>query len=104
MKTQYTDQAKKAILYAEKIARKCGHSYIGTEHLLAGLLHEEQGTAGMVLRDMGLSETKLLDLIEKLIAPASDVMVADSRGYTPRAERVLENSQREAVDFKSTRV
>ena len=104
MKTQYTDQAKTAILYAEKIARKCGHSYIGTEHLLAGLLHEEQGTAGMVLRDMGLSETKLLDLIEKLIAPASDVMVADSRGYTPRAERVLENSQREAVDFKSTRV
>ena len=61
MKTQYTDQAKTAILYAEKIARKCGHSYIGTEHLLAGLLHEEQGTAGMVLRDMGLSETKLLD-------------------------------------------
>ena len=103
MKTQYTDQAKKAILYAEKIARKCGHSYIGTEHLLAGLIHEEQGTAGMVLRDMGVSEEKLLELIEKLIAPASDVMTADAQGYTPRAEKVLDDSRKQAVDFRSTK-
>ena len=104
MKTQYTDQAKKAILYAEKIACKCGHSYIGTEHLLTGLIHEEQGTAGMVLREMGVSETKLLELIEKLIAPASDLLTADSRGYTPRAERVMEDSQRQAIDYRSEKV
>ena len=53
MSTQYTNQAKTAVKYAEKTARRYKHSYIGTEHLLAGLLHEEEGTAGMVLRDMG---------------------------------------------------
>ena len=66
MKTQYTEQARTAIMYAEKMARKCGHSYIGTEHLLAGLIHEEQGTAGMVLRDLGITEDKLKEMIDKL--------------------------------------
>lgn len=46
MSTQYTNQAKTAVKYAEKTARRYKHSYIGTEHLLAGLLHEEEGTAG----------------------------------------------------------
>ena len=44
MSTQYTNQAKTAVKYAEKTARRYKHSYIGTEHLLAGLLHEEEGT------------------------------------------------------------
>lgn len=104
MKTQYTDQARTAIMYAEKMARKCGHSYIGTEHLLAGLIHEEQGTAGMVLRDLGITEAKLKEMIDKLIAPGSDVMTADTRGYTPRAERVLEESRQQAQDFRSVRI
>ena len=104
MKTQYTEQARTAIMYAEKMARKCGHSYIGTEHLLAGLIHEEQGTAGMVLRDLGITEAKLKEMIDKLIAPGSDVMTADTRGYTPRAERVLEESRQQAQDFRSVRI
>ena len=104
MKTQYTEQARTAIMYAEKMARKCGHSYIGTEHLLAGLIHEEQGTAGMVLRDLGVTEAKLKEMIDKLIAPGSDVMTADTRGYTPRAERVLEESRQQAQDFRSVRI
>ena len=104
MKTQYTEQARTAIMYAEKMARNCGHSYIGTEHLLAGLIHEEQGTAGMVLRDLGITEDKLKEMIDKLIAPGSDVMTADTRGYTPRAERVLEESRHQAQDFRSVRI
>lgn len=104
MKTQYTEQARTAIMYAEKMARKCGHSYIGTEHLLAGLIHEEQGTAGMVLRDLGITEAKLKEMIDKLIAPGSVVMTADTRGYTPRAERVLEESRQQAQDFRSVRI
>jgi ATP-dependent Clp protease ATP-binding subunit ClpC len=104
MKIDYTDQARKAIMYAEKTARKCNHSYIGTEHILAGLVHESEGTAGMVLRDMGISEAKLMELIEKLIAPASDVMTISRQGYTPRAERVIEESEKEALDFSSVRI
>jgi len=56
MKTQYTDQAQTAIMYAERIARRCRHNYIGTEHLLMGLVHEEHGTAGMVLREQEVGE------------------------------------------------
>ena len=78
MSTQYTNQAKTAVKYAEKTARRYKHSYIGTEHLLAGLLHEEEGTAGMVLRDMGISEERLMEMIRKLIAPEeSNVLTAD---------------------------
>ncbi|MGN9106222.1 ATP-dependent Clp protease ATP-binding subunit [Oliverpabstia intestinalis] len=101
MSTQYTNQAKTAVKYAEKTARRYKHSYIGTEHLLAGLLHEEEGTAGMVLRDMGISEERLMEMIRKLIAPEeSNVLTADRAGYTPRATRMLE----EADDLRSEKI
>ena len=105
MSTQYTNQAKTAVKYAEKTARRYKHSYIGTEHLLAGLLHEEEGTAGMVLRDMGISEERLLEMIRKLIAPEeSNVLTADRAGYTPRATRMLEGAVEEADDLRSEKI
>ena len=97
MSTQYTNQAK--------TARRYKHSYIGTEHLLAGLLHEEEGTAGMVLRDMGISEERLMEMIRKLIAPEeSNVLNADRAGYTPRATRMLEGAVEEADDLRSEKI
>lgn len=105
MSTQYTNQAKTAVKYAEKTARRYKHSYIGTEHLLAGLLHEEEGTAGMVLRDMGISEERLMEMIRKLIAPEeSNVLTADRAGYTPRAVRMLEGAVEEADDLRSEKI
>lgn len=105
MSTQYTNQAKTAVKYAEKTARRYKHSYIGTEHLLAGLLHEEEGTAGMVLRDMGISEERLMEMIQKLIAPEeSNVLNADRAGYTPRATRMLEGAVEEADDLRSEKI
>lgn len=105
MSTQYTNQAKTAVKYAEKTARRYKHSYIGTEHLLAGLLHEEEGTAGMVLRDMGISEERLMEMIRKLIAPEeSNVLTADRAGYTPRATRMLEGAVEEADDLRSEKI
>ena len=105
MSTQYTNQAKTAVKYAEKTARRYKHSYIGTEHLLTGLLHEEEGTAGMVLRDMGISEERLMEMIRKLIAPEeSNVLTADRAGYTPRAARMLEGAVEEADDLRSEKI
>lgn len=104
MKSKYTDQARAALLYGEKVARKSNQNYIGSEHILAGLLHEEEGTAGMVLRDMGASEDKLLELIEKLIQPSTGVMVLDAQGYTPKAKLLLEKSELEAQIFKSDKI
>ena len=105
MSTQYTNQAKTAVKYAEKTACRYKHSYIGTEHLLAGLLHEEEGTAGMVLRDMGISVERLMEMIRKLIAPEeSNVLTADRAGYTPRATRMLEGAVEEADDLRSEKI
>ena len=95
MSTQYTNQAKTAVKYAEKTARRYKHSYIGTEHLLAGLLHEEEGT----------SEERLMEMIRKLIAPEeSNVLNADRAGYTPRATRMLEGAVEEADDLRSEKI
>ena len=77
MQEQFTKQAKEALKLAEKMARYCRHSYIGTEHILLGLLKETDGTASMVLSDFNVDEEKLMSLIDRLIAPASSVATAD---------------------------
>ena len=59
MREQYTAQAKNALALAEKTARACQHNYIGTEHILLGLLKEKEGTAGMVLADFGVTEESI---------------------------------------------
>lgn len=104
MNMQYTKQAKAAIAYAERFAKKRNHTYVGTEHLLVGLVHEEEGTAGIVLRDMGAGEQRITEMIGKLIAPDQKVLVEEHQGYTPKAEKVLEESSREAAGFRSSQI
>ena len=89
MKEQYSKLASKALKLAEHTAKRCSHNYVGTEHLLAGLLAVQEGTAGHLLIEAGVSQEKLLELIEKLVAPSSDVLLAEPQGYTPRAKQVL---------------
>lgn len=104
MKIQYTDQAKAAIANAGRAARKSRQNYTGTEHLLLGLVQEQQGTAGMILRDMGVSSDRVQELIERLIAPSQGVLVEERGGYTPRAQKVLQGAETEAADLKSEKV
>ena len=73
MSESYTAQAKNALALAGKTARQYQHTYIGTEHLLMGLLKEVQGTAGMVLAEYGVEEERLIELIDRLIAPSGTV-------------------------------
>ena len=103
MREKYTVQAKKVLVLAEKTAKKCHHSYIGTEHLLLGLLMEPEGTAGILLNDFGVKQEKLLALIDRLIAPGGNTAVASAPGITPRAQRLLENAQNEASRLKMSR-
>ena len=70
MGVSYTAQAENALVLAGRTARQCHHSYIGTEHLLMGLLKEASGTAGMVLAEYGVNEERLMELIDRLIAPS----------------------------------
>ncbi len=104
MQENYTSQARNALAMAEKTAKRCQHSYIGTEHLLLGLLMEPEGTAGILLADFGVEQERLLGLIDRLIAPSGNTAVASAPGLTPRARRLLGNAQEEAARLKSDEV
>lgn len=98
---RFTARAREAISLAVQAAEKLGHSYVGTEHLLIGLMEEGNGVAARVLEENGVKEEKVLNLVSQLIAPDQTVRLKEEGGYTPSARRVLENSYREAVRFKA---
>ena len=104
MNRPYTAKAKKALALAGKMSRSLHHNYIGTEHLLLGLLREGSGVAACVLMSNGVEEEKLVQLIEDLIAPSSDVMVMDRDGYSPKTQKVLERAVAEAERFRSEEI
>lgn len=104
MNRPYTAKAKKALALAGKMSRSLHHNYIGTEHLLLGLLREGSGVAACVLMSNGVEENKLVELIEELIAPSSDVMVMDHDGYSPKTQKVLERASVEAEHFRCEQV
>lgn len=104
MQLPYTVKAKKAIDIAGKMSKSLHHNYIGTEHLLIGLLKENSGAAAKVLNENGVELDKIVDLIKELIAPAGGTAVAESDGYSPRAAKVLENAEKEAVRFHADAV
>lgn len=92
MQEKFTRQAKAALKLAESTARSWKHSYIGTEHILVGLLDEQEGTAGKILEEFGVDREKLESLITKLIAP-SGVPVAENPPATVQEHRKSENRQ-----------
>ena len=101
MQTGYTAKAKKAVDIAARMSKSLHHNYIGTEHILLGLLKEGTGVAAQVLVENGVELEKVLELIEELIAPAATLEMMPGEGYSPRASRVLEGAAKEAVRFRS---
>lgn len=100
MQEKFTRQAKAALKLAESTARSWKHSYIGTEHILVGLLDEQEGTAGKILEEFGVDREKLEFLITKLIAPSGVPVAEKSAGYSPRAQKVREQAVKEAEKQK----
>ena len=98
---RFTAKARNAINLAVQSAQELGHSYVGTEHLLIGLLEEGSGVAARVLDENGVKVDKVIGLVSQLIAPDNMVRLEEESGYTPSARRVLENSYKEAVRFKA---
>ena len=90
MQRSFTSKAQKALKLAEKASKSMRHNYIGTEHLLLGLLREGTGVAANVLMENGVDVNHLLELIENLIAPSGQTAVIDADGWTPRSEQILE--------------
>jgi len=92
---KFTNRAEKAIALAQECAQVLGHSYIGSEHLLYGLVKEGNGLAYKVLASQNVSEEKIFTLIGEMIGTSSPLKHAPV-GYTPRMKRVIEVSFAEA--------
>ncbi|HOJ12200.1 MAG TPA: ATP-dependent Clp protease ATP-binding subunit [Clostridiales bacterium] len=92
---RFTERAEKALAYSQQLAVELGHNYVGTEHLLLGLVKEGSGVAARVLQSQGVTEEKIIRQIDELIG-RSEKTGEQPLGFTPRTKRVLELSFREA--------
>ena len=91
---KFTNKAKKAIEIANDISIQLGHNYIGTEHILYGLVKEGEGIAAKVLNNKGITEENVKEKIEELLGIGKEIK--ETLGFTPRTKRVLENAFLEA--------
>jgi ATP-dependent Clp protease ATP-binding subunit ClpC len=95
---KFTDRARRVVVWAQEEARTLDHSYIGTEHILLGLVHEGEGVATRTLESLGIGLETVRQQVEDVIgrgkhAPSGHIP------FTPRAKKVLELSLRESVEF-----
>ena len=95
---RFTDRARRVVVLAQEEARMLNHNYIGTEHILLGLIHEGEGVAAKALESMGISLEGVRAQVEEIIgqgqqAPSGHIP------FTPRAKKVLELSLREALQL-----
>ena len=95
----FTKNAQAALALAEKTAARLHTGYVGTEHILVGLLREESGVAAKILEDNGADADKILEMIRELIAPDGETAVKERGTYSPRARRVLEEAYVQAERF-----
>jgi len=96
MFNRFTERARKVILLAKEEAKRFNHDYIGTEHILLGLLKEGEGVAATLLKKVGLSLDKLRIEIEKLVKAGPSTMVSGDIPFTPKAKKVIELAMEEA--------
>lgn len=99
MQSQFTEKARTALTQAEKCARGLKQGYVGTEHILVGLLKENTGVAARVLADNSVETDQVMDMIRDLIVFDSGVTLREREGYSPRARKVLEEAHRQAQRF-----
>ena len=101
---EFTVSAKNALLEARLISEKLKHGYVGTEHILLGLLNEGEGAASRVLRANGVQYDDIMRMIEDQIAPAKGTLVKDREMYTPKAKEILEFAEEEARHFRADEI
>ncbi|MDD6656407.1 MAG: ATP-dependent Clp protease ATP-binding subunit [Lachnospiraceae bacterium] len=95
----YTENAKSALAIAKRMAKKTGQNYIGTEHILLGLIHKDSGVAAKLLEKSGVTEQKIMEVIKELIAPSGNVSVLERDGFSPRAMQILKDADKQAERF-----
>jgi ATP-dependent Clp protease ATP-binding subunit ClpC len=93
---RFTDRARQVVVFAQDEARALKHNYIGTEHILLGLLREEDGVAARVLASLGLTVDDVRAQVVRIIGEGEEVTTGQIP-FTPRAKKVLELSLREMI-------
>ena len=101
MQSQFTDKATTALQLAATEAKAQKQHYIGTEHILIGLLEEGTGVAASVLTRAGVTVEALREMIRELLVPEGSVALAERRTYSPRAEYILNDSHEVAARFQA---
>ncbi|MBO6147908.1 MAG: ATP-dependent Clp protease ATP-binding subunit [Lachnospiraceae bacterium] len=96
---EYTEKTAQVLKIAEECAEELNQNYVGTEHILTGLLKEGNGVAAFVLSENNIKESQILELIQQLVAPGSDIILQEKMGYTPRAKKILSMSEETARRF-----
>jgi ATP-dependent Clp protease ATP-binding subunit ClpC len=97
---RFTERAKQVVVLAQEEARALKHNYIGTEHILLGLLREEEGLAARVLESLDVTVEEVRAQVARIIGPGDEPIVSGQIPFTPRAKKVLELSLREALSLK----
>ena len=101
---RFTNRAQEVIGEAKKAAAQLEQNYIGTEHLLLGLVRVSDSVASKLLQEQGVTEERLEELISSLITPTGSVSVREPDGFSPEAYRVIQSSYLEAKRFHSSLV
>ncbi len=96
MFNRFTERARKVIVFAKEEARRFNHDYIGTEHLLLGLIREGEGVAASVLQKLGVDLESIRIEVEKLVQPGPQTQVVGDIPFTPRSKKALELAAEEA--------
>jgi ATP-dependent Clp protease ATP-binding subunit ClpC len=96
MFNRFTERARKVILLAKEEAKRFNHDYIGTEHILLGLIREGEGVAAAVLENLGLDSEKIRLEVEKLVQPGPSTVISGDIPFTPKAKKVIELAMDEA--------
>ncbi len=101
MKNNFTNRVSKVIRFSKEEAMRLGHDYIGTEHLLLGIIKEAEGIAVKILQNLGVDLAKLKKAIEDSTAPSGGTMTIGNLPLSKRAEKALKMTYIEAKNFKS---
>jgi ATP-dependent Clp protease ATP-binding subunit ClpA len=95
---RYTDRARRVVVLAQEEARRLNHNYIGTEHILLGLIHEGEGVAARALESLGIGLQAVRQQVEEIIGPGQQPL-SGHYPFTPRVNKALELASREALQL-----
>ena len=99
----FTAKAQRALTLAAQFSREMHSGYIGTEHILIGLIREGTGVAAAILRESQIYENRLIELMRETITPAGDTLIKERREYSAKASEVISRSQQIARETKASR-